>query len=64
MNDKRMKNALRSTAPKAGRDAVDRAQQDSLLLKRQARIRRFRGKLDWQGDLDAMRSDGMRVVDQ
>jgi hypothetical protein len=26
-------------------------------LNRQAEIRRLRGKLDWQGDLDAMRTD-------
>jgi len=28
-----------------------------LRLSRQEEIRRFRGKLDWQGDLDAMRTD-------
>ncbi len=28
-----------------------------LLLRKQAEIRRFRGKLRWQGDLGAMRSD-------
>jgi len=29
-----------------------------LSLKKQGAIRQLRGKLDWQGDLDAMRSDG------
>jgi len=29
-----------------------------LRLSRQSQIRRLRGKLHWQGDLDAMRSDG------
>jgi hypothetical protein len=62
MNEKHVREALRSTARKADRDAVDQARQDSLRLKRQARIRRFRGKLDWQGDLDAMRSDGAHGV--
>jgi hypothetical protein len=28
-----------------------------LRLNRQAKIRRFRGKLRWDGDLDAMRAD-------
>jgi hypothetical protein len=28
-----------------------------LRLSRQAEIRRLRGKLHWQGDLDSMRSD-------
>jgi len=26
-------------------------------LRKQESIRRFRGKLNWQGDLDAMRTD-------
>jgi hypothetical protein len=28
-----------------------------LRLRQQGEIKRFRGKLDWQGDLDAMRTD-------
>jgi len=28
-----------------------------LRLRKQAEIRRFRGKLNWQGDLDSMRLD-------
>jgi hypothetical protein len=28
-----------------------------LRLRKQAEIRRFRGKLHWHGDLDAMRTD-------
>jgi len=28
-----------------------------LRLARQEEIRKFRGRLDWQGDLDAMRRD-------
>jgi len=28
-----------------------------LRLRRQEEIRRYRGKLPWQGDLDAMRAD-------
>jgi len=27
-------------------------------LSKQEEIRRFRGKLHWEGDLDAMRKDG------
>jgi hypothetical protein len=27
-------------------------------LGRQGQIRRYRGKLPWRGDLDAMRTDG------
>jgi hypothetical protein len=28
-----------------------------LRLQKQAEIRKYRGKLEWQGDLDAMRTD-------
>jgi hypothetical protein len=36
---------------------VEEGLRTLLRLKKQAEIRRLRGKLDWQGDLDAMRSD-------
>jgi hypothetical protein len=37
--------------------AVEQALRIFLRLRRQAKIRQFRGKLDWQGDLGAMRTD-------
>ena len=55
--DKLMRDTLRATGLKTKRDAVDQALRTLLRLMRQAKIRRLRGKLDWQGDLDAMRSD-------
>ena len=57
IDDKLMRDTLRATGLKTKRDAVDQALRTLLLLRRQAEIRRFRGKLDWQGDLDAMRID-------
>jgi Arc/MetJ family transcription regulator len=42
---------------KTKREVVEEALRTLLRLKRQAEIRRFRGKLDWKGDLHAMRSD-------
>ena len=38
-------------------EAVEEALRTLLRLRRQEGIRRLRGKLDWQGDLNAMRSD-------
>ena len=56
IDDKLMRDTLRATGLKTKREAVDQALRTLLRLRRQAEIRRFRGKLDWQGDLDAMRS--------
>jgi Arc/MetJ family transcription regulator len=52
-----MRDTLRATGLKTKREAVDQALRTLLRLRKQAEIRRLRGKLDWQGDLNAMRSD-------
>jgi Arc/MetJ family transcription regulator len=56
IDDKLMRDTLRVTGLKTKREAVDQALRTLLRLRKQAEIRRFRGKLDWQGDLDAIRS--------
>jgi Arc/MetJ family transcription regulator len=58
IDDKLMKDTLRATGLTTKREVVEEALQTLLRLRRQAEIRRFRGKLNWQGDLKAMRSDG------
>jgi Arc/MetJ family transcription regulator len=57
IDDTLMRDTLRATGLKTKREAVDQALRTLLNLKRQAEIRRFRGKLDWKGDLNAMRRD-------
>jgi Arc/MetJ family transcription regulator len=57
IDDKLMRDTLRASGLKTKHDAVDQALRTLLRLTRQAEIRRLRGKLDWQGDLNAMRSD-------
>ena len=57
IDDKLMRDTLRATGLKTKREAVEQGLRTLLRLSRQAEIRRFRGKLDWQGDLSAMRSD-------
>jgi len=52
-----MRDALRATGFKTKREAVEQGLRTLVRLARQAEIRRFRGKLDWQGDLNAMRTD-------
>lgn len=58
IDDKLMKDALRATGAKTKREAVELGLRTLLRLQQQEEIRRFRGKLNWQGDLDVMRADG------
>ena len=57
IDDKLMKDALRATGLKTKREAVELGLRTVLRLRQQEEIRRFRGKLAWHGDLDAMRAD-------
>ena len=57
IDDKLMKDTLRATGLKTKREAVELGLRTVLRLRRQEAARRFRGKLNWQGDLDAMRTD-------
>jgi Arc/MetJ family transcription regulator len=57
IDDKLMKETLRLTGLKTKREAVELGLRTIVRLRKQEEIRRFRGKLNWQGDLDAMRSD-------
>ncbi len=57
IDDKLMRDTLRATGLKTKREAVELGLRTLLRLKKQGEIRRLRGKLDWQGDLNAMRAD-------
>jgi Arc/MetJ family transcription regulator len=57
IDDKLMRDTLRATGLKTKREAVDEGLRTLLRLRKQAGIRRLRGKLNWQGDLNEMRSD-------
>jgi Arc/MetJ family transcription regulator len=57
IDDQLMKETLRATGLKTKREAVDLGLRTLLRLSKQTEIQRFRGKLHWTGDLDAMRSD-------
>ena len=56
IDDKLMRDTLRATGLKTKREAVEEGLRTLLRLRKQAEIRRLRGKVDWQGDLDALRS--------
>lgn len=57
IDDKLMRDSLRATGLKTKREAVELGLRTLLRLRQQEEIRRFRGKLNWQGDLDVMRTD-------
>jgi len=57
IDDQLMNSTLRATGLKTKREAVELGLRTLLRLRQQEEIKRFRGKLDWQGDLDAMRTD-------
>jgi Arc/MetJ family transcription regulator len=57
IDDKLMKETLRLTGLKTKREAVELGLRTIVRLRKQEEIRCFRGKLNWQGDLDAMRTD-------
>lgn len=57
IDDKLMQDTLKVTGLKTKREAVELGLRTLLRLGRQAEIRSLRGKIPWQGDLDAMRTD-------
>ena len=57
IDDRLMKASLRATGLKTKREAVELGLRTLLRLSQQEEIRRYRGKLNWQGDLAAMRTD-------
>ena len=55
IDDKLMEETLRATGLKTKREAVELGLRMLLHLKQQEKIRDFRGKLAWEGDLHEMR---------
>ncbi len=57
IDDRLMADAMSATGLKTKREVVERGLQSLIRLEAQAAIRSLRGKIDWRGDLDAMRKD-------
>ncbi|MGH9945659.1 MAG: type II toxin-antitoxin system VapB family antitoxin [Pyrinomonadaceae bacterium] len=57
IDDKLMKDTLKATGLKTKREVVDLALKELLRLRQQVSIKKLWGKVDWQGDLEAMRLD-------
>ena len=57
IDDQLMADALAVTGAKSEREVVEMGLRTLVQLKQQERIRGFRGKLTWTGDLERMRTD-------
>jgi len=57
IDDELMKDALSATGLKTKRETVEEGLRLLVLLQKQSEIRELRGKMEWQGDLEAMRKD-------
>lgn len=57
IDEELMKRVLKLTGLKTKREVVDLGLRTLLRLRQQQEIRKFRGRLHWEGDLDAMRTD-------
>lgn len=57
IDDELMDETLKATGLKTKREAVELGLRTLLKLSRQEKIKQFRGKLPWQGDLEASRRD-------
>ena len=57
IDDQLIAEAMRLSGASTKREAVEQGLRLIVQLKRQERIREFRGKAKWTGDLDAMRRD-------
>jgi len=57
IDDALMSEALVVSGYKTKKETVEEALKLLITFKNQSNIRNFRGKLQWEGDLDAMRTD-------
>jgi Arc/MetJ family transcription regulator len=56
IDDKLMKEAMRSANTKTKRETVEAGLRMLIQIKGQTGIRKLRGKVKWEGDLDELRS--------
>ena len=57
IDDTLMSDALTLTGVRTKKEAVELGLKTLIRLKKQDRIRQFKGKLRWEGNLDEMRTD-------
>ena len=57
IDDELMAEAMRRSGAATKRALVEEALRLLIQTRRQGALRKWRGKIKWQGDLDAMRTD-------
>lgn len=57
IDDELISDAMRMTGAKSKREVVELGLKALVRLKEQESIRGYRGKLEWRGDLERMRTD-------
>lgn len=57
IDDRLMANALQATGLTTKKEVVELGLKTLIKLKQQEKIKAFKGRLKWSGDLDSMRND-------
>lgn len=57
IDDRLMDDAMAASGLKTKRAVIEEALRRLVQLRRQGELRKLRGKITWEGDLDAMRRD-------
>ena len=57
IDDTLMNEALLISGYKTKKETVEEGLKLLIAMKNQAKIKKYRGKMRWEGDLDAMRTD-------
>ncbi len=57
IDDNLMNEAMLAMGTRTKRETVEKALLAQLAIKRQLGIRAYKGKVDWQGDLESWRKD-------
>jgi len=56
IDDKLLSDAMKATGASTKREVVELGLASLVKLKKQERVRKLRGTLRWEGDLDSMRT--------
>ena len=57
IDDNLMKSAIKASGLKTKKETIEEGLKLLVQLRRQTAVKQLRGRLQWQGDLDAMRTD-------
>ncbi len=57
IDDKLMSSAIKATGLKTKKEVVEEGLKTLIKLKNQSKLKSFRGKLHWEGNINKMRTD-------